>query len=96
MKLQTFGVRLSSAISDDVGVDVRGGALMIEDGPQSPSNDESARKVSVNGRERVGGGGGLQEQTGRGEGHKQREAQNSDEPGTHRARKTKTLVHTPA
>ena len=38
---------------------------MIGDGPQSPSDDECARKVTVDGRERVGGRSGLEEDTGR-------------------------------
>ena len=46
-------------------LDVRRGALVIGDGPQSPSDDECTRKITVDGRERVGGSGGLEEETGR-------------------------------
>jgi len=37
-------------------------ARMIEDGPQGPGDDESARKVSLEGGERVSGRGALQEE----------------------------------
>jgi len=40
------------------------GALVIEDGPQCPGDDESAGKVTVKGRERVGGRRSLQEKEG--------------------------------
>ena len=38
---------------------------MIEDGPQSPRDDESAGEVTLRGRKRVGSCGGLQEEAGR-------------------------------
>jgi len=41
-----------------------GVALMIEDGPQSPRDDESARKVSIDRRECVGSCGSFQEEKG--------------------------------
>lgn len=41
-----------------------GRALVIKNGPQCPGDDESARKVTVNGGERVGGCGSLQEEEG--------------------------------
>jgi len=50
---------------------------VIEDGPQCPRNDESARKVTVNGGERVGGCRSLQEDARRGhKGHERRETPN--------------------
>ena len=55
MKLQKFEIRLCFTVNNDVGLDLRGRALVIEDGPQSPRDDNSARKVAVDGRERVGG-----------------------------------------
>lgn len=42
-----------------------GGALVSEDGPQGPADDDSARKVTLVGGERVGGCGGLQEEEGK-------------------------------
>ena len=69
---------------------------MIEDGPQSPRDDESARKVALGGRERVGSCGGLQEEARkeiRGVSDAKRPTFGSE---TYRARKTKTLVQTPA
>jgi len=40
-------------------VDEGGGTLVIEDGPQRPGDDESAGKVTINGRERISGCGSL-------------------------------------
>ena len=37
---------------------------MIEDGPQGPSDDQSARKISLSGGERVSGCGDLEEEAG--------------------------------
>jgi len=45
-------------------VDEGGGALVIEDGPQGPRDDESAGKITLDGRERVSGCSGLEEQEG--------------------------------
>lgn len=35
---------------------------MIKDGPQGPGDDECTREITINGGERVGGGGSLQEE----------------------------------
>lgn len=50
--------------ANDVGLDVRGGTLVIEDGPQGPGDDESTGKITLSGRERVSGCGGLEEEAG--------------------------------
>jgi len=41
-----------------------GRALVIKDGPQCPGNDESARKVAVDGGERVRSGSTFQAEEG--------------------------------
>ena len=92
MKLKSFGVRLSFKVNE---WDVPRGALVIVDGPQSPRDDESARKVTFSGRKRVGGRGGFQEES-RGEISDVNPGPLVGRPRTYRARKTKTLVQTPA
>lgn len=37
---------------------------MVKDGPQGPRDDESARKITLGGRERVSGCGSLEEEAG--------------------------------
>ena len=59
-----------------MSLDVPRGALVIEDGPQSPRDDESAREVAIRGGERVGCCSGLQEETRRDKGNEQRETPN--------------------
>lgn len=89
--------RYASGLANDVeGLDARGGTLMIEDGPQCPRDDESAGKVTLSGRERVTGCGSLQEKTGRKMISVSEMRNRTSECETHRARKTKTLVQTPA
>jgi hypothetical protein len=44
---------------------VRRGALVIKDSPQRPGDDESTRKVAINGGKRVRGGSSLQEEADR-------------------------------
>lgn len=63
MKLRRVGSGRVFRLAEYVCLDVRG-ALVSEDGPQGPADDDSARKVALNGRERVGGCGGLQEEAG--------------------------------
>jgi len=68
---------------------------VIEDGPQGPSDDESARKISLSRGECVSGRGSLEEEARRKIGVMSEAIDRALEPETHRARKTKTLVQTP-
>lgn len=36
--------------TNKAGFDVRGGTLMVEDGPQRPRDDESAGEITLGGR----------------------------------------------
>lgn len=66
---------------------------MSKDCPKRPGNSNGGRKIAFGGREGIGGGCALEEETNdkirNRVGEKKREI-------THRARKTKTFVQTPA
>ena len=96
MKLRRFEVRMRLQVSERRGSDVRGGSLVIEDGPQCPRDDKSTGKIAISGGERVSGCGSLQEEAGKKVKSVSEAGHYTPEPETHRARKTKTLVQTPA
>lgn len=70
---------------------------MNEDGPKRPGNSGGGREIAFGGREGIGGGCALEEETSDKKiENRLGERKKKEREITHRARKTKTFVQTPA